>query len=99
MHHAPPQREEGFTRRLLQDAFDVDVVLAAVRLDRLTTTRVAERADVSVGTLYQYHPNEQTIGYCLARKRAGSSAGRSLPSVPPAALGGGHVDGGAETRT
>ena len=36
-------------------------VLLAVGLDRLTTTRVAERAGVSVGTLYQYFPNKQAI--------------------------------------
>lgn len=29
--------------------------------DRLTTTRVAERAGVSVGTLYQYYPNKQSL--------------------------------------
>ncbi len=28
---------------------------------RLTTTRVAERAGVSVGTLYQYYPNKQSL--------------------------------------
>lgn len=29
--------------------------------ERLTTTRVAERAGVSVGTLYQYFPNKQSL--------------------------------------
>lgn len=29
--------------------------------DRLTTTRVAERAGVSVGTLYQYFPNKSSL--------------------------------------
>jgi len=29
--------------------------------DKLTTTRVAERAGVSVGTLYQYYPNKESL--------------------------------------
>ncbi|WP_246072531.1 TetR/AcrR family transcriptional regulator [Martelella lutilitoris] len=33
--------------------------------DSLTTTRVAERAGVSVGTLYQYFPNKQALIYAL----------------------------------
>lgn len=32
---------------------------------RLTTTRVAERAGVSVGTMYQYFPNKQALVYAL----------------------------------
>ena len=40
-------------------------VLLAVGLDRLTTTRVAERAGVSVGTLYQYYPNKQALLFAV----------------------------------
>lgn len=36
-------------------------VLLAVGYRRLTTTRVAERAGVSVGTLYQYFPNREAL--------------------------------------
>jgi AcrR family transcriptional regulator len=36
-------------------------VLLSQGADRLTTTRVAERAGVSVGTLYQYFPNKQSL--------------------------------------
>lgn len=40
-------------------------VLLSVGLDRMTTTRVAERAGVSVGTLYQYYPNKQALLYAV----------------------------------
>jgi AcrR family transcriptional regulator len=40
-------------------------VLLAVGLNRLTTTRVADRAGVSVGTLYQYYPNKQALLYAV----------------------------------
>jgi AcrR family transcriptional regulator len=36
-------------------------VLLSVGKERLTTTRVALRADVSVGTLYQYFPNKSAL--------------------------------------
>lgn len=36
-------------------------VLLSHGVERLTTTRVAERAGVSVGTLYQYYPNKQSL--------------------------------------
>src|SRR5277367_171286 len=36
-------------------------VLLSHGAERLTTTRVAERAGVSVGTLYQYYPNKQSL--------------------------------------
>ena len=40
-------------------------VLVADGPKRLTTTRVAQRAGVSVGTLYQYFPNKQALFYAL----------------------------------
>jgi AcrR family transcriptional regulator len=40
-------------------------VLLKHGVDRLTTTRVAERAGVSVGTLYQYYPNKQSLLYAV----------------------------------
>jgi len=36
-------------------------VLLIAGLERLTTTRVSERAGVSVGTLYQYFPNKESL--------------------------------------
>jgi AcrR family transcriptional regulator len=40
-------------------------VLLAEGVHRLTTTRVAERAGVSVGTMYQYFPHKQALLYAL----------------------------------
>ncbi len=46
-------------------------VLLAVGKDKLTTTRVAARAGVSVGTLYQYFPNKSSLlQACLKRHMA-----------------------------
>jgi AcrR family transcriptional regulator len=40
-------------------------VLLRDGMNGLTTTRVAERAGVSVGTMYQYFPNKQALVYAL----------------------------------
>jgi len=40
-------------------------VLLSHDADHLTTTRVAERAGVSVGTLYQYFPNKQSLLFAV----------------------------------
>ena len=40
-------------------------VLLGEGIHRLTTTRVAERAGVSVGTMYQYFPHKKALLYAL----------------------------------
>src|ERR1700734_636323 len=40
-------------------------ILLGFGLDGLTTTRVADRAGVSVGTLYQYYPNKQSLLFAV----------------------------------
>jgi AcrR family transcriptional regulator len=40
-------------------------VLLSHGADRLTTTRVAQRAGVSVGTLYQYYSNKQSLLFAV----------------------------------
>src|SRR5437588_2455717 len=42
-------------------------VLLSQGPDRLTTTRVAERAGVSVGTLYQYFPNKHSLLFAVLK--------------------------------
>ncbi len=43
-------------------------VLLREGAERLTTTRVADRAGVSVGTLYQYYPNKQSLLFAVLEK-------------------------------
>ncbi|WP_315707633.1 TetR/AcrR family transcriptional regulator [Brenneria uluponensis] len=43
-------------------------VLLSDGLSRLTTTRVAERAGVSVGTMYQYFPQKQALLFALLQR-------------------------------
>jgi len=43
-------------------------ILLSVGKDRLTTTRVAARAGVSVGTLYQYFPNKSALMQATLRR-------------------------------
>jgi AcrR family transcriptional regulator len=40
-------------------------VLLSRGAEQLTTTRVADRAGVSVGTLYQYYPNKQSLLFAV----------------------------------
>ena len=40
-------------------------VLLSHGAEGLTTTRVADRAGVSVGTLYQYYPNKRSLLYAV----------------------------------
>lgn len=61
-------------------------------LARLTTTRIAERAGISVGTLYQYFPNKRTLLAELLR----SHLRRIVDAVATAAEA--TVDAPLETR-
>jgi len=53
----PVQERSTVTVEAIYEA-TFQVLLTVGGPDRLTTTRVAERAGVSVGTLYQYFPNK-----------------------------------------
>jgi AcrR family transcriptional regulator len=47
-------------------------VLLTDGVGRLTTTRVAERAGVSVGTMYQYYPHKEALMFAIIRAHVGS---------------------------
>lgn len=70
---APKQRKQPLQDR--STATVEAIVEAAIRIlrtdgwARLTTTRVAERAGVSVGSLYQYFPNREAIAVEIVRRR------------------------------
>ena len=51
-------------------------VLLSHGVERLTTTRVAERAGVSVGTLYQYYPNKQSLLFAVLEHHMNNVATR-----------------------
>lgn len=53
----------------VQAIFEATIqVLLAEGAGRLTTTRVAERAGVSVGTMYQYFPHKQALLYAVLKQ-------------------------------
>ncbi len=63
----PVQARSVVTVEAILDA--VLQVLIAEGKDRLTTTRVAARAGVSVGTLYQYFPNKSSLLQATLRRK------------------------------
>jgi AcrR family transcriptional regulator len=68
-------REPRKTPRQARSMVTVDAVFEATLQvllsggpQRLTTTRVAERAGVSVGTVYQYYPNKESLLYAVLQR-------------------------------
>jgi AcrR family transcriptional regulator len=60
---------QGRSRVTVDAIFEATIqVLLADGLQRLTTTRVAERAGVSAGTLYQYYPNKQALLFAVLKR-------------------------------
>lgn len=66
-HLSPRKRPRQARAAVTLDAiFEATIqVLISDGPRRLTTTRVAERAGVSVGTMYQYFPHKQALFYAL----------------------------------
>ncbi len=66
-------RSEATVEAILEAAFQL---LEAGGVEALTTNHIAERAGVSVGTLYQYFGGKQAILAGLAQKRAEAARDR-----------------------
>jgi AcrR family transcriptional regulator len=62
-----PQQERG-ERRLAQLLEAAACVMAEVGYDAATMTEIAERANASIGTLYQYCPDKEAIVRALRRQ-------------------------------
>lgn len=66
-------RSEATVDAILEAAFQL---LEADGIEALTTNHIAERAGVSVGTLYQYFRGKQAILAALAQRRAAAARDR-----------------------
>jgi len=60
-----PARSQATVDAILEATIQV---LLAEGLPRLTTIRVAERAGVSVGTLYQYYPQKEALLFAVLQR-------------------------------
>lgn len=70
----PRQARAAFT---LDAIFEATIqLLVADGMHRLTTTKVAERAGVSVGTMYQYFPHKEALVYALNERYLEALAAR-----------------------
>lgn len=74
----PRQARSQATVEVLLDA--TAILLTAEGFAAATTTRVAEKAGVSIGSLYQYFPNREALVRALARRRD-SAAQRAVQLV------------------
>jgi AcrR family transcriptional regulator len=70
---SPRKRPQQQRSRVTIDAiFEATIqVLLATGLDRITTIQIADRAGVSVGSLYQYFPNKRALLAAVVRRHIG----------------------------
>jgi AcrR family transcriptional regulator len=72
----PKQRRSRVT---IDTIFEAAIqVLLANGLDRITTIQIADRAGVSVGSLYQYFPNKNALLAAIVRRHVGQVADATI---------------------
>jgi AcrR family transcriptional regulator len=75
-----PRQERS--RQLVRELLDAAAALLAERgYDALTTRRVAERAGVSVGSLYQYFPSKESLVHALLVEHLREAAALRPPAL------------------
>lgn len=78
----PQQRRSRVT---IDTIFEATIqVLLANGLDGITTIQVAERAGVSVGSLYQYFPNKRALMAAVVRRHVGEVVDRTIDACKSA---------------
>lgn len=72
----PQQRRSRVT---IDTIFEATIqVLLANGLDRITTIQIADRAGVSVGSLYQYFPNKRALMAAVVKRHVGQVADATI---------------------
>lgn len=66
-HHRQPKQERG--RRRVEQILDAaSQIFAEIGYESATTIKIAERAQISVGSLYQFFPNKDAIVRALVER-------------------------------
>jgi AcrR family transcriptional regulator len=106
--HLEPRKQPRQSRSQVTVDYVFEATIQGLLSDghqRLTTTRVADRAGVSVGTLYQYYPNKQALLYAVLRRhlaRVGDTveaAARSVHHAPLVTMVGTVVEAFVRAKT
>jgi AcrR family transcriptional regulator len=78
----PQQRRSRVT---IETIFEATIqVLLANGLDKITTIQIADRAGVSVGSLYQYFPNKNALLAAIVKRHVGSVADATIAACESA---------------